>query len=241
MSNADGSGVKSAERALTILELFSQRDRALTFTQVAQRLGYPRSSLHGLLHTMADRGWLRHDPATRRFTLGMRAWEAGNAYRPAADMARRAAPIVERLRHALDASVQVCMLDGGDVVCVIDGSEGEQRMAASTSAGGRLLLAALDSSARADVLNRVAIDSGELQRRLDRIAADGWADDDSDRGDGQRSLAVPVRDCRGAVVAALSCTAPAYRLTAERRDDALRALRQAAEQIGAGLGLQPVG
>jgi len=238
VSNADGSGVKSAERALSILELFSQRDRALTFTQVAQMLGYPRSSLHGLLHTMADRGWLRLDPATRRFTLGMRAWEAGNAYRPAADVARRAAPVVERLRHALDATVEVCMLDGGDAVCVIDGN-GEQRTAALASGSGRVLLAALDAGARAAVLNGAG--DGELQRRLDRIAADGWADDDIERRDGLRSLAVPVRDGSGAVVAALSCTAPAYRLAAERRDEALRALRQAAEQIGAGLGLQPVG
>lgn len=79
MGDSDVAGVKSAERALSILELFSSPDRALTFTEVAQALGYPRSSLHGLLRTLAARDWLRHDPATRRFRLGVRAEQLAEA------------------------------------------------------------------------------------------------------------------------------------------------------------------
>jgi DNA-binding IclR family transcriptional regulator len=239
VSASDGSGVKSAERALTILELFSQRGRALTFTQVAEMLGYPRSSLHGLLHTMADRGWLRLDPATRRFTLGLRAWELGQAHGGAAELARRAAPVLERLQRDLDGTVCVAMLDGADSVCVArsgDHVDAGRRTAAHTSGAGRVLLADL---ARPDRDRALAghSDPDALHRALDRVRADGFGD--SDGGDGTCTLAVPVRDARGTVVAALGFAAPAQRLDGGGRDDALRALRQGAEQIGAEMEAQP--
>jgi len=142
VSNADGSGVKSAERALTILELFSGRNMALTFTEVADKLGYPRSSLHGLLRTLAARGWLRLDPATRRFSLGLRAWEAGNAYTPATELSRGAAPVLQWLETSFDGSVVLSVLDGQETVCIAcSAGQAGGRSAATASAAGRLLLA----------------------------------------------------------------------------------------------------
>lgn len=139
--NADGSGVKSAERALSILELFSQRNIALTFTEVADRLGYPRSSLHGLLRTLAARGWLRLDPATRRFSLGIRAWEAGSAYTPATELSRGAGPVLQWLETSFDGSVDLAVLDGQETVTVARSSgQAGERSAAAASPAGRLLL-----------------------------------------------------------------------------------------------------
>jgi DNA-binding IclR family transcriptional regulator len=239
VSASDGSGVKSAERALTILELFSQRDRALTFTQVAEMLGYPRSSLHGLLRTMTARGWLRLDPATRRFTLGLRAWEAGQAHRPAAELARRAAPVLERLQRDLDGAVCVAMLDGSDSVCIAgSGDDGvpSRRVAAHTSGAGRVLLADLAPAERTRALAGHS-HAADVLRALDRVRTEGWGD--ADAAEGRRTLAVPVRDAQGTVVAALGFAAPAQRLADGRRDETLRALRQGAEQIAAGLERQP--
>ncbi len=134
MNESDGAGVKSAERALTILELFSRPGRALTFTQVAELLGYPRSSLHGLLRTLTDRGWLRLDPASRRFTLGLRAWQAGVAYRPAVELERTARPVVDQLHSTLEGVVHVSVLDDGDAVAVVDtGDETGRRVGGSTN------------------------------------------------------------------------------------------------------------
>jgi len=235
MSGHDGSGVKSAERALTILELFSRRNRALTFTEVADLLGYPRSSLHGLLRTLADRGWLRLDPATRRFSLGIRAWEAGSSFAPAVELVRSAAPVVEQLRDVVDGTVHVSVLDGAETVRVLGSDAGEvARAAAHASGAGRVLLANLDGLPDAP---GAPADAEELQRRLDRVRVEGWADGDS--SDGVPSLAVPVRGGDGAVVAALGVAAPG--LGAGERDGVLRALQQGAERISAALGYQPAG
>ena len=240
MSGQDGSGVKSAERALTILELFSRRDRALSFTQVAHLLGYPRSSLHGLLRTLTERGWLRLDAATRRYSLGLRAWEAGNAYRPAVELAHAAAPVVDRLQQLVDGTVHVVVLDGCDSVRLLDSAGDDSvRTAAHTTGAGRVLLAGLDRRQRAPHLPGPPADSEELHRRLDRVLADGWAEDDGP--DGMRSLAVPVRDGADRVVAALGISTSAPALAAHGHEDALRALRQGAEQISAALTAQGAG
>jgi DNA-binding IclR family transcriptional regulator len=238
VSGQDGSGVKSAERALTILELFSRRDRALSFTQVAEALGYPRSSLHGLLRTLTERGWLGYDAATRRYSLGIRAWEAGKAYGPAVDLVHGAAPVVERLGRVVDGRVHVLMLDGHETVRVLDSADdGVVRADAHTSGAGRVLLAGLDRPQRARHLPGPSAHAEELHGDLDRVHAEGWAE--ADGPDGLRSLAVPVRGGGGAVVAALGIAVPGF--AGDRRDRALRELQQGAEQISAALRPQPAG
>jgi DNA-binding IclR family transcriptional regulator len=232
---SDGSGVKSAERALTILELFSQPNRALTFTQVAEMLGYPRSSLHGLLRTLTDRGWLRLDPRTRRFSLGLRAWEAGHSYRPVAQLIEAIRPEIEQLRTSVDGTVYVAVLDGGDSVCVMPGT---RRAAAHIGGAGRVLLAQLD---RSQVEQRLGADPGQargsrtdvedLHRTLDQVREQDWAEAPGEHSGGVSSLAVPLRDRSGSVVAALGIAAPVPRMEAHHRDRALQALRAAAERL----------
>ena len=227
---------------MSILELFSRRDVALTFTQVAERLRYPRSSLHGLLRTLTVRGWLRHDAETRCFSLGLRAWEAGNAYTPAVELARHAAPVLDRLEASFDGGVNVAVLDGADTVSVAStAGDAGLRAAAHTSGAGRVLLADLDHAARERRLGGAAGQSAEsidaLHSALDQVRAQGWGDLAADRnGSGLGTLAVPVRGSGGGVVAALEVAAPVERLAAERRDETLRELRRGAEQIAAGLG-----
>jgi DNA-binding IclR family transcriptional regulator len=240
--DSDGSGVKSAERALTILELFSRPNCALTFTQVAEVLGYPRSSLHGLLRTLTDRGWLRLDPRTRRFSLGLRAWEAGQSYRPIATLIEATRPEIEQLRSSVDGTVHVAVLDGGDSVCVVPGS---RRVAAHTTGAGRVLLAQLDRSQLEQRLDGVLHAAGaltdveSLHRTLDLVREQDWAEADGEHAGGVSSLAVPLRDRSGSVVAALGVAAPVPRLETHHRDQALQALRAAAERLTPRLELPP--
>ena len=237
MNESDGSGVKSAERALTILELFSRPGQALTFTQVAEVLGYPRSSLHGLLRTLTDRGWLRLDPATRRFTLGLRAWETGVAYRPAVDLQRTATPVVDELRDALDGAVHVVVLDDADAVAVVcSPGDAGARLAAAGGACGQVLLAHLDRGQREQRLaGRVEGTVDELHAELERVRDQGFAEGDSPVHDGQRTLAVPLRNRSGDVVAAIAVTAEPSRLQGAGRDHALDALRRAADNLALAL------
>jgi DNA-binding IclR family transcriptional regulator len=232
--------VKSAERALTILELFSGRDKGLTFTDVAEELGYPRSSLHGLLRTLTARGWLRLDARTRRYSLGLRSWEVGNAYRPAAELARSAAPVLDRLDALFDGSLRVAVLDDGDTVDVATrtGRAGLRTAALATSAG-KVLLAELDRTQRDRLVSAAVADVDGLYGALDEVRRRGWGsdEDDAEHANGLRTVAVPVRDRSGTVVAALEAAAPPRDLAPDRREEVLRTLRSGAEQISAMLGV----
>lgn len=245
MNQADGSGVKSAERALSILELFSVRDTALTFTQVAEKLGYPRSSLHGLLRTLTARGWLDFDGATRRFSLGLRAWEAGDACRTVADLVRHAAPVLEWLAASFDGNLRLAVLDGAESVAVLGRSSPlGARAAAHATAAGKVLLADLGraewerrlGTAPAQLTPQTLTDIEPLHAALDETRGQGFGWDDGESREGRRSLAVAVHDGSGAVAAALEVSLPATQLAEERREEALRLLRHGAEQISVALG-----
>ena len=209
----------------------------LTFTQVADRLGYPRSSLHGLLRTLEARGWLHLDAETRCYSLGLRAWEAGNAYAPAVELARHAAPVLHQLEASFDGTVHVAVLDGGDTVSVASTAGGAgMRAAAHTSGAGKVLLADLDRGARERRLAHASGPFDDLHDVLDQVRAQGWGDEPVDgAGSALRTLAVPVRDSGGGVIAALEVAASVERLAPERRDETLSALREGAAQISAGM------
>src|SRR5260370_10769447 len=149
---AASQAVKSAERTLEILDLLTTADRPLTFTEIGNALSYPRSSLHSLLHTMADRHWLEAADSGRAYALGIRAWEAGRTYLRAISLADRSLPYMDSLRDRLDETVQLAVLDGRYNVYVstatgrqrlILASEGGQRLEAHAPGLGKVLLAGL--------------------------------------------------------------------------------------------------
>jgi DNA-binding IclR family transcriptional regulator len=249
--------VKSAQRVLAILELLTTREAPLTFTDIAGTLGYPRSSLHSLLATLVGSGWAELDPVTRRYTLGIRAWQAGNAYLRAVDLADRARPHMERVRDALGETVQLAVLDGrhnvyvakvdGDQMLMLASAVG-RRLAAHATGVGKVLLADLPTAARRALLSAQPLerftehtltDLGRLEDELARIRERGHGVDNEEYTRGVRCVAVPVRDHTGRAVAAMSVSVPTIRFEPARADDALARLTTAATDLSTALGWSP--
>jgi DNA-binding IclR family transcriptional regulator len=246
--------VKSAQRVLAILELLTAREAPLTFTDIAGALGYPRSSLHSLLTTLVHSGWAELDPVTRRYTLGIRAWQAGNVYLRAVDLADRARPHMERVRDGLGETVQLAVLDGRHNVYVskVDGSQMlvlasavGRRLAAHATGVGKVLLADLPAAERRALLSgqplerfteHTLTDLGRLEEELALIRERGHSVDDEEYTRGVRCVAVPVRDHTGRTVAAMSVSVPTIRFDQARADEALARLTTAAADLSATLG-----
>ena len=247
-------GVKSAGRALCILELLTRVERAMTFMAIEDILGYPRSSLHGLLRTLVERGWLELDETSRVYALGIRAWEAGNTYLRATSLAKRALPYMTEVRDALDETVQLAVLDGRFNVYVakVDGtqrlvlaSEIGRRLEAHATGLGKILLAGLapqelDRRLAGVELERFTpntiTDGDELKREIARITSSGYALDKEEYTIGVRCVAVPVRNHNGDIVAAMSVSVPRVRFSLERQRRALQLLQQAAANLSSTLG-----
>ena len=110
------AGVKSARRAVELLEAFGTNHAWLSLTDLHQQTGIPRSSLHGLLRTLRDVGWIEADDPGTRFRLGVRALICGTAYLDRDPVVPYAADALERLRDQVGYTVHFARLIGGEIV-----------------------------------------------------------------------------------------------------------------------------
>lgn len=222
--------VKSAQRALELLEAVARHENGVTFVDLAQELPYPKSSLHGLLQTIVTTGWLTFDPGDRTYSVGVKPWEVGQAFRRSRDIVIHARPAILAANAELDETVQLGILDDLDVV-YIDKAEGTKALRLVSNVGSRLpayvtgigkaLLSGLDSA----VLQRRfagqalpgytahTITSGDtLLEVLAEVRNQGYAVDDGEYTDGVYCVAVPILGRGGQVVAAMSCSVPKVRI-----------------------------
>jgi IclR family pca regulon transcriptional regulator len=240
--------VKSLERGLTVIRALSVPGHGRTLSDVARDTGLTRASARRFLLTLEQLGYVRSED--RRFTLTPRALELGYAFLSSLTLPQIAQPHLRELVERVHESSSVSMLDGGDVVYVV--REPTQRiMTVSISVGtrfpayatsmGRVLLAALDDPeldaflAQAELTPLTAktvTTKAALRREIDRVRRQGWALVDQELEDGLRSVASPIRDASGAVVAAINLSTHASRRTPQKiRAELLPPLLDAAGAI----------
>ncbi|MFE9005558.1 IclR family transcriptional regulator C-terminal domain-containing protein [Streptomyces sp. NPDC007875] len=228
------------------------RGGGMTLSAVAEATGLARATARRSLLTLVELGYVEADG--RVFRPLPRVLELG--YAPLAELGFTdiAQPHMRELVRTVHESASLAVLDGGDIryiarvptvrIMSVNITIGTRFPAYATSMG-RVLLAGLDADARAAQLAGVrprpltrhtVTDVPELARVVERAAAEGHALVDQELEEGLRSLAVPVRDARGHVVAALNVATHAGRGTAESaRRELLPALRATAARIEADL------
>lgn len=246
-------GVKSARRALEILDHLAQTGPA-AFSRLEADLGYPRSSLHGLVATLIELGWIELDPSTRTYSVGIRAWEAGRGYLRARSLVERARPYMENVRDELDETVQLAVLDGRDVVYLarLDGSQRlvtsysvGGRVGAHASAGGKALLSLLPDEEIARSFGTASLERytpgtittvKRLRAELAETRRRGHAIDEEEYTVGVRCVGVPVVDHEGRPAAALSVSVPTVRFGSAEQKRALAVLVANAQLLSRALG-----
>lgn len=247
--------VKSAARVLELVEYLAARG-AVAFNDIVGDLSLPKSSTHGLLRTLEDAGWVHHDPETRRYSLGLKAWQVGQRYDGNGGLAEAAKPIMDELTRYTGETVQLARLDGVENVYIaISPSPNPMRMAstvgmrlhAHATGIGKALLSTLDpTDARARlegvVLPRLTehtvTDVDELIRIVQRTADTGYAVDDEEFVVGCRCVAVPLtRESETGIAAALSVTLPTQRTPQGWPQSLYAPLSDAAARIRARMGL----
>lgn len=248
--------VKSAQRALQIIELLTVHG-GLDFTEIGARLALPKSSAHYLLATMRDASFLDLDEDSRRYTVGPRLWEAGQAYIRDLDVAQQARPYLERARDALDETVQLAVLDGLDNV-YIGKAEADHplqlvskigsRLPAYATGLGKVLLAGLppDESRRRlsglvlrQFTENTITDPEKLSAELATIRRRGYATDRGEYAAGVFCVAAPIRNAVG-TIAAMSVSIPEVRVTPAVRRAAIEEMTARTEQLSLAL-RAPVG
>ncbi|MGF1664319.1 MAG: IclR family transcriptional regulator C-terminal domain-containing protein [Kineosporiaceae bacterium] len=219
--------VQSLARGLAVIRAFGADRPEMSVSDVARATGLTRAAARRFLHTLVDLGYVGTDG--RLFSLRPRVLELGYAYVSSLPLPSLALPHLERLTEQVGESSSVSVLDGDDIVYVarvaihkimtVAISVGTRFPAYATSMG-RVLLADLEPARLADYLARVSpesltprtvTDPARLRAILEEVRAQGHALVDQELEAGLRSVAVPVRDRAGAVVAAMNVSAPVTR------------------------------
>lgn len=247
--------VKSASRALDIIEGLASEPRGLAFTELARRQLIPKSSLHALLTVLTDRGYVEFDAEHRTYSLGIRTWEIGQAWSGQQSLVDLAMPIMDRAVREINETIQLAVLNGIENVYLakvdcshpvrLQSEVGKRLYAHATGLGKVLLASRSDDDLRAryaaqpfpDVASSPLRSFDQVLRVVGGVRARGFAVDDREYTSGLRCVAVPVYDSKHQVTAAMSVAIPLMRAGPEQLAVALRAVAVASIDLSRALGL----
>ena len=253
---SDGS-LSSVGNAARLLKVFLSREKELGVSELARRLGLGKSTVHRLLTTLVNEGLVEQNPETGAYRLGLVVFELGEAVRLHLDLHAAAAPVLAALREETRESCQVGVLDGHEVVYVdrLESShtlrlmnETGRRVPVHTTSSGKVLLAHLGPEELDAVLAvapllqqtpRSITDPDALRAELEVVRARGWAEAVEEREIGVASIAAPISDASGRVVAAVSIGGPAARMGAAQRKRLAEIVVEAGEAASRRLGWSP--
>lgn len=243
------SHVQSFARGLEVLRSFGADAPTQTLSEAAERTGLTRAGARRILLTLQGLGYVALEG--RDFRLTPKVMELGFAYLASQPWWHAAQPLMEDLTQTLQESSSAAVLDGNDIVYVLRVPAHKimsihlgvgSRLPAHCSSMGRVLLAGLPEEERERRVMAMDLraqtpktitDPERLLSVLGEVRRKGFALVSEELELGLMSLAVPVMDRAGRVVAALNVsTQPQRRTATELREQCLPLLQAVARRIG---------
>jgi len=245
--------IQSVDRALTILEFFSQERPEAGVSDMARELHLNKSTTFGLLSTLERRGYVEQNPENGKYRLGLRTLDLATIKLAGFDIARIAHPLLSSLVEQLGETAHLAIYERGEVI-YIDKVESDNTLRIASFIGkrnpayctgvGKCLLAfqteeEIDRVIRAGLVARTPqtiTDQAKLKAELATIREKNRAADNEEFTLGLVCSAAPVRDSQGKVCAAISVSAPTIRTTPKRLAIIDKAIAEASSTISRALG-----
>jgi len=212
-------------KGLGVLRTFSRTRPHMTLSEIAARAGLPAATARRCLNTLEELGYVTRNG--RQFLLRPRVLEIGAVYLDSMDIDSLTRTHLEEIAHETGDSAAVSVLSGTNIVYVarasartlvrLEAHVGSQFPAHATSMG-RVLLAGLSPESLATYFSKAKLESltpktvtnrAELEKILTDVRRNGYAVVEEELALGVVSLAVPITDSKGRVVAALNISSHA--------------------------------
>lgn len=241
---ARAGGVQSLARAFEILEKMADAGGTVGLSQLATEVGLPLPTIHRLVRTLVDLGYVRQE-RSRRYTLGPKLIRLGET---SSRMLRTwAQPYLVQLVAAVGESANLAMLDHDEIVYVGQVpsqhsmrmfTEVGRRVHPHCTAVGKAILALEPEDRVRGLLSRTGMqahtvhtitDPDVFLAELARVRAQGYSVDDGEQEIGVRCVAIAVPHAPAPI--ALSVSGPSGRMTTELVARAAPLLRDAAERL----------
>ncbi|ANY65795.1 IclR family transcriptional regulator [Paenibacillus sp. BIHB 4019] len=243
MAEEGKSTVRAVERALDILICFTA-GKDLVMTEIAERTGLHKSTVHRMLATLEDKGFIERDLVTERYRLGMRVWELSAHLSRTDDPAVIWQPEMERLRDKLGETVSIYVRDGSERIRIqaVQSNQPVRRVAPIgarlplyAGASSKVLIAYADPLVREEIFGDPSwlftIDLDQYKMQLADITEQGYATSFEEREPGAAAFSAPIFGREGKLVAALSVSGPASRMTMEKMRLAAPILLEASKRM----------
>jgi DNA-binding IclR family transcriptional regulator len=240
--------VKSAERSLRILEVLGDARGPMSVTQLHKETGYPRSSLHQLLHTMIAMGWIESTNEGAMVGIGSRALLVGTAYLDRDPALPHAIHALELIRENTGYTAHYARLDGASVIYLATRESREPHRATSrvgrqlpahATALGKALLSELTATEvslelPSDPLPSMTVNTvsthQDLTVELEETRNRGYSIEREQNTLGLGCIAVPV-PYRIPATDAISCSIPIARFTDREIARVARIVRDQVQQL----------
>ena len=224
--------LSSVATAVRLLKTFSEGEAEIGVTTLSKRLGVAKSTVYRLASTLVAEGMLEQNRENDKYRLGLALFGLGALVRQRMNVSTEARPHIFALREATNETVHLAVPEGAQIIYVYDLESTQairqranlgERKPAFCSAEGRAMLAFADSQTLEAVIAaglvartpRTDVNPRNLARALEQVRAQGYAMEDEQSEMGMRSLAAPIRDSEGRVVAAVGIAGPMQRLSDE--------------------------
>jgi len=236
--------IHSVENALALLEALCEEGEEVSLSGLSSRLGMTKASLFRLLATFENHGYVEREPGSRKYRLGMAAYEIGQKFLSRMGLLQKAHPVMEHLAREFNEAVYLTVRRGDEALFLdmVDSTQQVKivplvgrRFSLTRCAPGKVILSHESSprEGRREPKSVAGLDAKEKEG----IREAGVCLDNDGVGDGSTCIAVPLFEGGGKIVGALALLGPEFRLPKGLIEDQLiPALKIAGEIISSRLG-----
>ncbi len=236
-------------RPLLLLEELVRIGTPATPTELNERLGLPKATVHRLCETLEQQGFIIRDLDGRRYTPGRRLRDLGAGILSSLRVRTGRLAVLGALAREIGETCNIA-IPGRDAMIYLDRVETEwplriqlpvgTRVPFYCTASGKMYLSSLGRTHRERYLeharlerrtSRTIVDRAALAAELQRTRRRGFAVDEEEFMEGMVAVAVPIADGRGRLLATLSFHAPVQRMSLARALEHLPRLRRAATEL----------
>jgi IclR family transcriptional regulator, KDG regulon repressor len=254
-SEKEYSGIRTVERAISILKAFTRAKPRLNLSELAQIAGLNKSSLLRFVRTLEKAGFVSRDPLTKYYQLGIELAELGILSMENNDVQRIARPFLEDLNRKFDETIHLGVLENGMVVYrdKIDPVNKGYRMASRIgkripihcTALGKVFASFLQDGELSEIIEKIGINRyspktitsiDDLREHLALVRQRGFAIDEGEYNELVRCAAAPVFDHEGNPIAAIGISSIGIEINSKRFKEFIVSLQSTANQISMALG-----
>jgi DNA-binding IclR family transcriptional regulator len=250
--------VQVLDRVLSIIDALTKVREDASAAELAERVKLHKSTAHRLLSILERHRIVERDSQTGRYRLGLRLFELGTIAMDRFNIRDRARPYLEGLLEELNETVHLCALDAGEILyldkieparSVRMASRIGHRKPVHCTAVGKAILAHLSGAEQESILQlhglprvtpKTITTASELKAEFKPIRERGYALDNEETESGLRCIGAVILDCNGRPVAAVSVSAPSFRLTMDKVPDLAGPVVRVARALSEELGYRPV-